>query len=338
LFKPTQAIEQRLSARAQLPFGLVRRLPSGRRYLLGLGLPLLFALMYLYFALTTERFFTLSNTQDVLRQSATLGILAFGQAFAVLSGGVDLSVGSTVGLASVVDTLVAKAYGPWAGAAAALAAGAGVGLVNGLFVARFRVNPFIVTLGMLSVVEGIALTLTGGSYVQGMPPGFSTLGYSSLGPVPYPALIAAGAFVVALVLLTRTRFGREVYAVGGNREAARLSGLPITRVVWSIYVVVGAMAALAGVVLSSRVSSGQPELGRGMELQSVAAVVLGGVSLFGGEGSLFGVLFGVLFVSFLQNGLNLQNVSSFLQLAIIGSALIVAVTLDRIFTDRAQER
>jgi ribose transport system permease protein len=306
-----------------------------RRYIVGLGLPLLLLATFLFFAITTRSFGSVSNIQDVLRQGAPLGILAFGQAFAVLSGGIDLLVGATVGLASVVDTLVAKQYGFLAGALAAIAAGVTVGAINGLFIARFRVNPFIVTLGMLSIVKGIALTLTGGSYVQGMPPGFSDLGFGFLGPIPLPALVAMGAFAVALVLLNRTPFGREVFAVGGNREAARLSGLPVTRVLWAIYVVSGAMAAVAGVVLASRVSSGQPDLGAGLELQSIAAVVLGGVSLFGGEGSIIGVLFGVLFVTFLQNGLNLQNVPSFLQLTIIGGALILAVTLDRWLSERA---
>lgn len=318
----------------------VRRLVllRGRRSLFGIALPLLLAGIYLYFSLTSDSFFTLSNTQDVLRQGAALGILAFGQTFAILSAGIDLSVGSIVSLTSVVDALIAKNQGPFAGAVAALVAGGAVGVVNGLFIARLRVNPFIVTLGTLSVAQGIALTLTGGSYIQGMPPSFSVLGYGSWGPVPLPALVAAATFAVAFVLLSRTRFGRAVYAVGGNREAARLSGLRVTRVLWSIYVVSGVMAAVAGVVLSSRVSSGQPDLGRGLELQSVAAVVLGGVSLFGGRGSLVGVLFGVLFVSFLQNGLNLENVSSFLQLAIIGGALILAVTLDRVLTDRGSGR
>jgi ribose transport system permease protein len=306
-----------------------------RRYIVGLGLPLLLATTFSYLALTTPRFASVSNIQDVLRQGAPLAILAFGQVFAVLSGGIDLSVGATVGLASVVDTTIAKQYGFAQGAIAAVLAGIAVGAVNGLFIARFRVNPFIVTLGMLSIVRGISLTITGGSYVQGMPPGFSDLGFGFLGPVPLPAVVATGAFGLAFVLLVLTPFGRQVFAVGGNREAARLSGLPVSRVLWAIYMVTGAMAGVAGVVLSSRVSSGQPDLGAGLELQSIAAVVLGGVSLFGGEGSIVGVLFGVLFVTFLQNGLNLQNVASFVQLTIIGGALILAVTLDRWLSERA---
>lgn len=306
-----------------------------RLYVVGLGLPLLLATTFAYLALTTPRFASVSNIQDVVRQGAPLAILAFGQTFAILSGGIDLSVGGTVGLASVVDTTIAKQFGFAQGAIAAIAAGIAVGAVNGLFIARFRVNPFIVTLGMLSIVRGISLTITGGSYVQGMPPGFSNLGFGFLGPVPLPALVAVGAFALAFVLLKLTPFGRQVFAVGGNREAARLSGLPVSRVLWAIYMVSGAMAGIAGVVLSSRVSSGQPDLGQGLELQSIAAVVLGGVSLFGGQGSILGVLFGVLFISFLQNGLNLQNVPSFLQLTIIGGALILAVTLDRWLTERA---
>jgi ribose transport system permease protein len=214
--------------------------------------------------------------------------------------------------------------------------GVTAGLVNGLFIARLRVNPFIVTLGTLSVFEGVALTISGGSYIQGMPAAFSDLGYNSLGPIPLAAGAAGIVFLLVLVILTQTRFGRSVYAVGGNPEAARLSGINVTRVRWWIYILTGVSAAVAGIVLSSRVSSGQPELGRGLELQSVAAVVLGGVSLFGGRGTVVGVLFGVLLVTFLQNGLNLQNVAAFLQYAVVGAALVLAVTLDRLSSDQAE--
>lgn len=304
--------------------------------LLRLGLPALFFVMYGFFAVTTPQFFTVENTQDVVRQGSALAILAFGQMFAVLSAGVDLSVGSTLGVASVVDALVARQYGILAGAFAALGVGVAAGLVNGLFIARLRVTPFIVTLGTLSIFEGVALTISGGSYIQGMPAGFSDLGYDSLGPIPLAAGAAGIVFLLVLVVLTQTRFGRSVYAVGGNPEAARLSGINVTRVRWWIYILTGVSAAVAGVVLSSRVSSGQPELGSGLELQAVAAVVLGGVSLFGGRGTVMGVLFGVLLVTFLQNGLNLQNVSAFLQYAVVGAALVLAVTLDRLSSDRAE--
>lgn len=309
---------------------------AARRGLLRLGLPALFVLMYAFFALTAPQFFTVSNTQDVVRQGSTLAILTFGQMFAVLTAGVDLSVGSILGIASVVDALLAKQYGIPVGAVAALGVGVAAGLVNGFFIARLEVNPFIVTLGTLSVFQGVALTISGGSYIQNMPPGFSDLGYNSFGPIPLAAGVAAIVFFVVLIVLTQTRFGRAAYAVGGNPEAARLSGINLIRTRWLVYILTGLTAGVAGVVLSSRVSSGQPLLGQGLELQSVAAVVLGGVSLFGGEGSAVGVLFGVLLVSFLQNGLNLMNVSSFLQYAIIGGALVLAVTLDRLSTSRAE--
>jgi ribose transport system permease protein len=309
---------------------------AARRGLLRVGLPALFFVMYAFFALTAPEFFTVSNTQDVVRQGSTLAILAFGQTFAVLSAGVDLSVGATLGLASVVDAMVAKQHGIPAGMVAALLVGIAAGLVNGVFIAKLRVNPFIVTLGTLSVFQGVALSISGGSYIQDMPQGFSDLGYDSLGPIPLAAMAAGIVFLFSLVILTQTRFGRAVYAVGGNPEAARLSGIPVTRTRWLIYILTGLTAGVAGIVLSSRVSSGQPLLGQGLELQSVAAVVLGGISLFGGEGTALGVLFGVLLVSFLQNGLNLLNVSSFLQYAIIGSALVLAVTLDRLSRSPAE--
>ncbi len=292
------------------------------------GLPAATVVMFVFFSLASPYFFTLGNIQNVLRQGSALAILSFGQAFVILSKGFDLSVGSLVGVTSVVTAQMTLKYGLWMGFLSGVLSAALLGCVNGYVVAWQRVNPFITTLGMLSVARGLALILAGGVAVQGMPPEFRHLASTYWGPIPFPVVIAAVLFVIAYLVLNKMRFGRQVYAVGGNSEVAWLSGINIGRVRFLVYVICGAGAGIGGVILSSRVASGQPLLGSGIELESIAAVILGGVSLFGGQGSLTGVLFGVLFISFLTNGLNLLNVSSYTQLLIVGLALVLAVRLD----------
>lgn len=312
------------------PLSLWARLPWSR-----LGLPAATAVMFIVFSVSTPYFFTLGNIQNVLRQGSALGILSFGQSFVILSRGLDLSVGSIVGVTSVVSAQMALQYGLWVGFASGVVTATLLGCVNGYVVAWQRVNPFIATLGMLSAARGLALMLAGGVAVQGLPPEFRVLGASYWGPIPFPVLLAAGFFFVCHLILVKTRFGRQVYAVGGNAEVTWLSGVNVPRVRFLVYLLSGGMAGVGGIILTSRVASGQPLLGSGAELESVAAVILGGVSLFGGQGHLTGVLFGVLFISFLTNGLNLHNVSSYAQLVIIGLALVLAVRLDTLRKSRA---
>src|SRR6201999_2238313 len=206
-----------------------------------------------------------------------------------------------------------------------------VGLVNGVVITRFKVFPFIATLAMMSMVSGLALSLSGGVAVTGVPPAFSDLAYEFMLGVPMPVVIAAAVLMVAFFILRYTLLGRRIYAVGGNEEAARLSGIDVGRIKIAAYSLSGVCAFVGSIILTARVASGQPSLGATLPLESVAAVVLGGISLFGGRGSIVGGGFGVLFISILSNGLNLMNVPSYTQMMLVGSALILAVALDQTF-------
>jgi ribose transport system permease protein len=300
-----------------------------RRHGRQLGLPLVVAVLIAFFATASDVFFSIPNFRNIGVAAAALAAVSFGQTFTILTAGLDLSVGSTVALASVIGAFAMRNHGVTAGILAALAAGTAVGLANGLVITRFKVFPFIATLATLSIASGLALSLSGGVPVTGLPVAFTDLAYELMLGVPVPVVLAVLVLIVAYLILRYTRFGRRIYAVGGNEEAARLSGIGIDGVKLGAYALSGFCAGIGSIILTSRVGSGQPALGASLPLESVAAVVLGGVSLFGGRGSMIGVAFGVLFVSILSNGLNLLNVSSYTQMMVIGGALILAVALDQ---------
>jgi len=285
--------------------------------------------MIILFSTCSDVFLTAQNFRNIGVAAAALAAVAFGQTFVILTAGLDLSVGSTVALVSVVLAFVMREYGVAPGIVAALMCGASVGLVNGLIITRLRVSPFIATLAMLSVTAGLALNLAGGVPIPGLPSSFGRLAYGAVLGIPMPVLIAAVTLVLAELALRYTRFGRHVCAVGGNEEAARLSGIRVERIRIAAYAFCGLTAAVGAIILTARVSSGQPTLGATLPLESIAAVVLGGVSLAGGRGSAINVAFGVAFISILANGLNLLNVSSYTQMMIIGMSLIAAVALDQ---------
>ncbi len=309
-----------------------------RDYGQDVGLPIVVLLMIFFFASTSGVFLSGPNFRNMGVAAAALAAISFGQTFAILTAGLDLSVGSTVALVSIVSGLCMQRYGISLGVAAGLAVGGLVGLVNGLVITRLRVVPFIATLAMLSVLSGLALNLSGGLPVSGLPRAFGNFAYASLWGVPAPALVAIATLLASYLVLRYSRFGRHIYAVGGNEEAARLSGIKIDRVKLGAYVICGLCAAVGSLILTARVASGQPSLGASLPLESVAAVVLGGVSLFGGRGSVIGVAFGVAFVTIMSNGLNLLNVSSYTQMMVIGAALIVAVALDQFVVRRRNLR
>ena len=292
------------------------------------GLPLAVVALIVYFSITSDVFLTTQNWQNIGLQAAALACVAFGQAYVVLTAGIDLSVGSTVALVSIVAAM-AMGNGLFFGIAIALLVGSLVGLVNGLVITRLRVAPFIATLAMLSIASGLALNVSGGTPIVGLPAEFTALAYNKVVGVPVPVILAVIVFAIAYFVLRATRLGRNVYATGGNAEAARLSGISTRGTILSAYVICSILAAIGGLILTSRVASGQPSLGGDLALQSVAAVVLGGVSLFGGRGGLIGVAFGVAFVTVLTNGLNLMNVSSYTQLMVVGGAMIIAIALDQ---------
>ena len=302
-----------------------------RRHSREIGLPLIVVLMVVLFSFSSDVFLSGPNFRNIGVSAAALAAVSFGQTFAVLTAGLDLSVGATVALVSIVSAMVMRGYGIIPGVLGAMATGAAVGLVNGVVITRFKVFPFIATLAMMSMVSGLALSLSGGVAVTGVPPAFSDLAYEFMLGVPMPVVIAAAVLMVAFFILRYTLLGRRIYAVGGNEEAARLSGIDVGRIKIAAYVLSGVCASVGSIILTARVASGQPSLGATLPLESVAAVVLGGISLFGGRGSIVGVAFGVFFISVLSNGLNLMNVPSYTQMMLVGFALILAVSLDQRF-------
>lgn len=310
---------------------LLARARSGR--LSGLswetvGLPLVVVVMAAIFALSAPNFWALSNAGNVVRQVAVLGMIGAVQTAVIIGGGIDLSVGSVLAVANVLMAMGLAQGNVLLGLVLALGSGLAFGLINGILIGRTQLAPFIVTLGMLSIARGTALTITDGVPIFGLPEsGFAWIGQGYLGPIPAPAIVAVMTFVVIWVLLTRTRFGTALYAIGGNEQAAVLAGISAARTKIAIYALSGLTAALGGVILTARVNSGQPLLGQGLELDSVATVVIGGTYLFGGRGRIVGTVFGVMFVGILQNGLNLLGISTFVQQVVIGVSIIVAVLL-----------
>jgi ribose transport system permease protein len=313
------------------------RLLPGRRLLLDqMPLAALLALC-LVTALATERFVTATNLTNILLQASVMAVVAMGMTFVIVSGGFDLSVGATAALSGCIAAAVALEAGTLAGYAAGIAAGALAGLANGVIVTRLRVNPFIATLGTMVVLRGAVLLLTDGRPVvgeDGLPASFLSLGRETLLGFHYLVWMPVVLFVVLHWLLHMTPYGRRVFATGGNREAAFLAGIATQRVVASAYVWCGALAGVAGVMLASRLQSGQPTAGEFYELTAIAAVVLGGASLQGGEGKLYKTLIGVLIMVVLANALNLLNVHSYWQRVAIGLVIIAAAAADQIKSRR----
>ena len=298
---------------------------KARRYGTVLGLVFLSAVLWAL----TPHFLTVSNLLNIAQQTSINAIVAAGMTFVIISGGIDLSVGSIVALSGVALGTFLQAGQPGIVAViAAVAVGISSGLVNGLLVSFGRLPPFIATLGMMSVARGSALVLTEGRPISGFGEGFRWVATGSLGPIPAPVIITLLVYAIAHVVITRTTFGRYVYAIGGNEEATRLSGVAVRFHKTAIYAVSGLMSAVAAVVLTARLNSAQPIAGMMYELDAIAATVIGGTSLMGGEGSLFGTLVGALIMGVLRNGLNLLGVSSFLQQIVIGGVIVGAVLVD----------
>lgn len=302
-----------------------------RALLQRLGPLLSLALLLAVLAALSADFRTLSNLLTVLRQVSINALIAFGMSFVILTGGIDLSVGAILALTGAVT---AHLLGAGHGMAAALGAGLGLGLllglVNGALVSWGRVAPFIATLGSMTLLRGVTLAYTQGQPIVVGRSDFALIGDGYIGHLlPNPVLWMALAFAVCGFLLRGTVFGRHVFAVGGNEEAARIAGVRVGWIKLGAYGLSGLLAALAGIVLTSRLHSAQPTAGTGYELDAIAAVVLGGTSLSGGRGWLLGTLVGALLIGFLNNGLNLLGVSSFYQQVVKGAVILIAVLLDR---------
>jgi ribose transport system permease protein len=291
-----------------------------------LGLPAATVVVALIFAYLSPNFLTISNFANVARQVSVLALITWGETIVILTAGIDLSVGSVVALVSVFAAMGMLKFGPLGFILYGLVAGIGAGFINGLIISRLHVTPFIATLGMLSIARGAALTVTSGVPVFGLPDSrLYEIGEGYIGRVPVPVVFAAVGLVVAAVILYRTRFGNYVYAVGGNEASAILAGIDAGRVKLLVYTLSGTFAAIGGLVLTARVRSGQPLLASGLELQAIAAVVIGGVSLFGGRGRLAGTVWGVILIGILANGLDLIQVSTFVQQIVIGVVIVAAV-------------
>jgi len=276
-------------------------------------------------------FCTSGNLINIVRQSSVHGVMAVGMTFVILTGGIDLSVGSVLALAGVLcAALEHHGAGVVLVVLGGLLIGAAAGFVNGLVVTKGKVTPFVVTLGMMSIARGLAHLYTGGQPVSGFGGNFRWVGTGVIAGVPVPIVVFAAVLVVAAVVLGRTRLGRYVYAIGSNEEAVRLCGVDVNRYKGAAYVICGAAAGLAGVVLTARLNAAETIAGTGYELDVIASVVIGGTSLMGGEGSVWGTLAGTLLIGTINNGMNLLGISPYWQLVVKGSIIVGAALLDRI--------
>jgi len=287
--------------------------------------------VFVILSIASPEFLTADNLFNVGSQTAVVAVIAVGVTLVIITAGIDLSVGSVAALSGVAGAILMVSYGlpvP-VGILGGLLVGAACGLVNGLLVAFAGLNPFIATLGMLSVARGLVYISTGAIAVFGAPEAFRLLGQGVLGPIPIPIIVIIIVAIAGYVVLSRTRLGRYAYAMGSNLEAVRLSGIPIRRYLTSVYVISGALAGLGGMIAASRVNSGQPNFGIGLELDVIAAAVIGGASLFGGQGTILGTLIGAFLIALIRNGSVLLNINTFYQDVIIGVVIWLAVFWDQ---------
>ncbi|HEY9768202.1 MAG TPA: ribose ABC transporter permease [Coleofasciculaceae cyanobacterium] len=293
-------------------------------------LPILL-LICILFALLSPNFLSAGNAVNILRQASINIVLATGMTFVILTGGIDLSVGSILAVSAVVAVLVSllPTIG-WLAVPAALLTGLLLGLVNGTLITFLNVPPFIVTLGTLTALRGTAYLVANGTTVINRDINFAWIGNSYIGPLPWLVIIALLTVAVSWFVLRQTVLGVQIYAVGGNERAARLTGIKVNRVLLFVYGVSGLLSGLAGIMSSSRLYSATGLLGQGYELDAIAAVILGGTSFTGGIGTIIGTLFGALIIAVLNNGLTLLNMSYFWQLVVKGLVIIAAVIIDRL--------
>jgi ribose transport system permease protein len=289
------------------------------------------AALVIALAVTVPNFFTPLNLWDVARLVAIVSLIAAGETLVILTANIDLSVGAVLGLSAAVGAGVLRATdNALLGVAAALAIGAFAGSINGFLVARLKLASFIITLAVAGICTGAILLYTNASPIAITNARYVFLGEGDIAGVPFPIPLAAGVYVALWVLLNRTKFGRYVYAIGGNETATRLAGVPVERYKFLVFLLAGALAGLAGVVLSARLSASTPTLGVGNELLAITAVVLGGTSLFGGEGKIWGTLIGAAILQLISNSLNLLDVTAYYQSVVTGVVIVLAVAADRL--------
>jgi ribose transport system permease protein len=280
--------------------------------------------------IATPKFLTSYNIGIVIRQVSFVAIVAMGQTMVLLTGGIDLAVGSIAGLCGIMGAIVmAKApVDPYIACLLAMGLGLLIGAISGFFIAYVKMNAFIVTLGMGEICAGTNLVITRGYPVLGIPAQFNFLGQGMIGPIPIPVVIMLLLMLLFTYLLTSTPYGRNIYAIGGNQNAARLVGIQVARVQMSVYAMSGLLAAFAGMIFVSRVNAGQPTVGPSWLMPSITAAIISGTTLSGGEGTIIGAIIGAVFMGVLSNGIVLMDISSYWERVIIGSVVIIAVLLD----------
>ncbi|MDF1814646.1 MAG: ABC transporter permease [Verrucomicrobiales bacterium] len=294
------------------------------------GIFIVLLILVIFFTIVSENFLVSNNLLNIARQVSMMGIAAVGFSFVLLLGGIDLSIGSVITLVNIVAAylMVNADWHPAFAVIAALLLSAAIGFSNGWIISNIRMPPIIVTLAMLIIIEGVAYLISGGLPIFGFTKSFAVIGQGYVGPIPVPVIIMAVVMGLGGFILKKTYFGRYFYAVGGNEEAAKLSGIDVNRVKYLVYTLSGFFAGIAGIVILSRTNSGQVLSGKGFEFDVLTACVLGGVSVTGGVGKISNVLAGVLILGVLSNGLVLMDISQFVQMVIKGSVLMIAVALD----------
>ncbi|MCK4978644.1 MAG: ABC transporter permease [Anaerolineales bacterium] len=300
---------------------------------------ILLILVGVIFALLSDRFLTLSNLSNIFLQTSVVAVATIGMTLTMLMAGIDLSVGSIAAFSGAIVAGLMTRNGLSMPAAITLGIliGAGLGAVNGVLTVHGKLPPFVATLAMLGVARGLTLVYTQGRPISGLDQTFTFLGSGNLGPVPMPVVIWLIILLVVFLVLRYTKFGLYIYAIGGNQETARLAGIPTKMIMILVYAISGGLASITGILLTARLWSAQPQMAAGLELDAIAASVIGGVSLFGGVGSVVGACMGALIVGMLGNGLNLLRIPSYYQQVIKGVVFVVAVILD-MFTKRRSKQ
>jgi ribose transport system permease protein len=295
------------------------------------GIVIAFIIICILMTILSPVFLTVTNILNVVRQSSIFGVMAIGMTFVILTGGIDLSVGSILAVAGAIAAGMLKGgAGIVPVVLLALIIGIGCGLANGLLITLGRIAPFVVTLGMMSIARSLTLIYTKGYPISGFTGAFRFIGGGDLVAIPFPIIVFILTVVVAWLILTQTRLGRYTYAIGGNEETVKLSGINADFYKTIVYVISGITAAMSALILTSRLNSAEPVAGQGYELDVIAAVVIGGTSLNGGRGSVWGTLIGALLIGVINNGMNLLGISPYFQLLVKGLIIIGAVLLDRL--------
>ncbi|MEN6590984.1 MAG: ribose ABC transporter permease [Thermotogaceae bacterium] len=288
-----------------------------------------FIVLVIVLSILSDSFFTISNFLNILRQASFQAILAFGMTIVIISGGIDLSVGSIFAFSAVILASILKTGSIFLAILACLGVGAAFGLFNGFVIAKAKLQPFIVTLATMAIARSFTLLYTNGMPITGFDERFTYIGQGEVLTIPIPVIIMFIIFFLTWYILSKTKIGLYTYSIGGNEEAARLSGVTVDRYKMLIYMISGIYSAIGSMILTARLDSAQPTFGQGYELDAIAAVVLGGASLKGGKGTVLGTLFGALIIGTINNGLNLLNISPFFQQAIKGCVILAAVLLER---------